>query len=62
MMKCLLFDQKIMTFCMGNAITLEDNNGNRKLVKDRHSQKIDAVAALIDAYVAWKIHRNRLFD
>lgn len=62
MMKCLLFDQSIMTFCMGNAVTLEDNNGNRKLVKNRHEQKIDAVSALLDAYVAWKVHRNRLFD
>lgn len=62
MTKCLIFDQAIMTFCMGNAVTLEDNNGNRKLVKNRNEQKIDAVAALIDAYVAWKIHRHRLFD
>lgn len=62
MTKCLIFDQSIMTFCMGNSITLEDNNGNRKLVKNRHDQKIDSVAALIDAYIAWKIHRNRLFD
>lgn len=62
MTKCLIFDQAIMTFCMGNSITLEDNNGNRKLVKSRHEQKIDSVSALIDAYVAWKIHRNRLFD
>lgn len=62
MCKALIFDQAIMTFCMGNSITLEDNNGNRKLVKSRLDQKIDSVAALIDAYVAWKIHRNRLFD
>jgi len=62
MTKYLIFDQAIMTFCMGNAITLEDNNGNRKLVKSHIEQKIDAVSALIDAYIAWKIHRNRLFD
>ena len=58
----LIFDQLIMTYCMGNAVTLEDNNGNRMLIKNRLDQKIDSVAALLDAYVAWKIHRNRLFD
>ena len=61
MTKSLIFDQSIMTFCMGNSITLVDNNGYRKLVKSRHEQKIDAVAALINAYIAWKVHRNRLF-
>lgn len=52
----LQFDQEIMSFCMGNAITLEDTNGNRKLWKDRRDKKIDNVAAMIDAYVA--IQRN----
>ena len=50
-----------MTFAMGNCITLEDTNGNRKLHKQRHEQKIDAVAAMMDAYVAYKINRE-VFD
>ena len=50
----LLFDQHLMSFAMGNCITLEDTNGNRKLYKKRREQKIDAVAALLDAYVAYK--------
>lgn len=54
----LIFDQLIMSFCMGNAITLEDTNGNRKLLKLRAERKIDSVAALMDAYVAYKIHRD----
>lgn len=54
----LLFDEKLMQFAMGNCITLEDTNGNRKLYKQRHDQKIDAVAALMDAYVAWKLNRD----
>lgn len=54
--KMLIFDQELMSFTMGNAITLEDTNGNRKLYKKRYDQKIDSVAALIDAYVAYKIH------
>jgi len=52
----LLFDQSLMSFAMGNAITMEDTNGNRKLVKKRQDQKIDNVAALIDAYVAFKVN------
>ena len=52
--RMLLFDQKLMSFCMGNCITLEDTNGNRKLYKQRREQKIDSVAALIDAMVAYK--------
>lgn len=56
--RLLLFDEEIMTFCMGNAITLEDTNGNRKLWKKRYDQKIDAVAAMMDAYVAFKLHRD----
>lgn len=54
----LLFDQVLMTFTMGNCITLEDTNGNRKLLKKRYDQKIDAVAAMMDAYVAYKINRE----
>lgn len=54
----LLFDEALMEFSMGNCITLEDTNGNRKLYKQRHDKKIDAVAALMDAYVAWKLNRD----
>ena len=56
--RMLLFDEELMTFAMGNCITLEDTNGNRKLYKQRHEQKIDAVAAMMDAYVAYKINRE----
>ena len=56
--RLLIFDEKLMSFTMGNAITLEDTNGNRKLYKQRREQKIDAVAALMDAYVAFKLHRE----
>jgi len=56
--KLLLFDEQLMSFTMGNAITLEDTNGNRKLFKQRRDQKIDAVAALMDAYIAFKLHRE----
>lgn len=59
--RLLLFDQEIMTFCMGNAITLEDTNGNRKLYKKRHQDKIDSVAAMMDAYIAYKINSD-LFE
>ena len=55
--RLLLFDQSLMSFAMGNCIVLEDTNGNRKLYKKRHDQKIDNVAAMMDAYVAWK--RNK---
>ena len=54
----LLFDEALMEFAMGNCITLADTNGNRKLYKQRHDKKIDAVAALMDAYVAWKLNRD----
>lgn len=54
--RMLIFDQQIMMFTMGNAVTLEDTNGNRKLQKKRSDQKIDSVAALIDAYVAYKLN------
>lgn len=54
----LLFDEELMMFAMGNCITLEDTNGNRKLYKARREQKIDAVAAMMDAYVAYKANRD----
>lgn len=56
--RLLLFDQQLMEFAMGNSIVLEDTNGNRKLYKKRNEEKIDAVAALIDAYVAYKLNRE----
>lgn len=56
--RMLLFDEELITFTMGNCITLEDTNGNRKLLKKRYDQKIDAVAAMMDAYVAFKLHRD----
>lgn len=56
--RMLLFDQELMSFAMGNAITLEDTNGNRKLLKKRHDHKIDNVAALIDAWVAYKANKD----
>lgn len=56
--RMLLFDEELMTFAMGNCITLEDTNGNRKLLKKRYDQKIDAVAAMMDAYIAWKLNRE----
>jgi len=54
----LLFDESLMTFAMGNAITLEDTNGNRKLWKRRYDEKIDNVAAMLDAFVAYKLHKE----
>lgn len=56
--RMLLFDEELMSFAMGNCITLEDTNGNRKLLKKRHDQKIDAVAAMMDAYVAYKVNKE----
>jgi phage terminase large subunit-like protein len=56
--RMLLFDQDLMAFAMGNAITLEDTNGNRKLLKKRQEEKIDNVAALLDAYVAYKANKE----
>lgn len=56
--RMLLFDEQLMTFAMGNCITIEDTNGNRKLLKKRRDQKIDSVAALMDAYVAFKLNRE----
>lgn len=54
----LIFDQDLMTYAMGNCITLEDTNGNRKLLKKRYDQKIDAVAALMDAWVSYKLNKE----
>ena len=56
--RMLIFDQELMSFAMGNAITLEDTNGNRKLLKKRQDEKIDNVAALMDAYVAYKANKE----
>ena len=56
--RMLIFDQELMCFAMGNCITLEDTNGNRKLLKKRHDQKIDNVAAMMDAYVAYKANKE----
>lgn len=56
--RMLIFDEDLMTFAMGNCITLEDTNGNRKLLKRRYEQKIDAVAAMMDAYIAYKLNRD----
>lgn len=55
----LLFDESLMSFCMGNCITMEDTNGNRKLLKMRREQKIDNVSALMDAYIAWKANKEQ---
>lgn len=57
----LLFDEDLMTFAMGNCITIEDTNGNRKLLKKRYEEKIDAVAAMMDAYIAYK-HNKDMFE
>lgn len=54
----LLFDEELMSFAMGNCITAEDTNGNRKLLKMRREQKIDAVAAMMDAYIAYKLNKD----
>ena len=56
--RMLLFDEDIMQFAMGNCITIEDTNGNRKLLKKRYDQKIDSVAAMMDAYIAFKLNRE----
>ena len=56
--RMLIFDEALMTYAMGNCITIEDTNGNRKLLKKRYEQKIDAVAAMMDAYIAWKLNRE----
>ena len=51
--------ESLMNFCMGNCITMEDTNGNRKLLKMRREQKIDNVSALMDAYIAWKANKDQ---
>lgn len=56
--RMLLFDESLMTFTMGNCITIEDTNGNRKLLKRRYEAKIDAVAAMMDAFIAWKVNQE----
>lgn len=59
--RMLIFDEDLMTFAMGNCITIEDTNGNRKLMKKRSEQKIDAVAAMMDAYIAYR-HNPEAFE
>lgn len=56
--RMLLFDEELMTFAMGNCIVMEDTNGNRKLMKKRYEAKIDPVAAMMDAFVSFKINRE----
>ena len=56
--RMLLFDEELFAFAMGNCITLEDTNGNRKLYKRKREHKIDCVAALMDAYVAYKLNKD----
>lgn len=56
--RALIFDQDLMSFTMGNCITMEDTNGNRKLLKRRYDEKIDSVSAMMDAYVAYKINKD----
>jgi phage terminase large subunit-like protein len=56
--RLLIFDQSLMSFAMGNAITMEDTNGNRKLLKKRQEEKIDNVAALMDAWIAYKVNKE----
>lgn len=56
--RMLIFDEELMSFTMGNCITLEDTNGNRKLLKKRYDQKIDSVSALMDAYIAYKVNKD----
>ena len=56
--RALLFDEEAMSFAMGNAITLEDTNGNRKLLKKRYEAKIDPVASMMDAFIAWKLNKD----
>ena len=56
--RMLLFDEELMSYAMGNAITIEDTNGNRKLMKKRYDQKIDPVASMMDAYIAYKNNKD----
>lgn len=59
--RLLLFDEELMSFAMGNCVAIEDTNGNRKLYKKRHDQKIDNVAAMMDAYIAYKLHKEDFY-
>lgn len=59
--RMLLFDEELMSFCMGNCIALEDTNGNRKLYKKRYDEKIDNVAAMMDAFVAYKLNKEAFY-
>jgi phage terminase large subunit-like protein len=59
--RMLNFDEELMSFCMGNCIVIKDNNNNKKLLKKRHDKKIDSVAAMMDAYVAYKTYQD-MFD
>jgi phage terminase large subunit-like protein len=54
----LFFDEQLMTYAMGNCIVMEDTNGNRKLLKKRYEAKIDPVAAMLDAFVAYKLNKD----
>ena len=56
--RMLIFDQAIMTFAMGNCITIEDTNGNRKLLKRRYEAKIDPVASMMDGFISWKVNKD----
>ena len=56
--RMIIFDQELFSFTMGNCVTMEDTNGNRKLLKKRYAEKIDSVAALLDAYVAYKLNKE----
>ena len=56
--RMLLFDEELFSYTMGNCITIEDTNGNKKLLKKRYEQKIDSVSALMDAYVAYKLNKD----
>lgn len=56
--RLLIFDEDLMSYAMGNAVILEDTNGNRKLLKKRHDQKIDSVAAMMDAWIAYKLNKE----
>ena len=56
--RLLLFDEELMSFAMGNCITMEDTNGNRKLLKKRYEAKIDAFASTMDAFIAWKLNKE----
>ena len=56
--RALLFDEEVMSFAMGNCVVLEDTNGNRKLLKNRYDAKIDPVAAMMDAYISYKLNKD----